>query len=66
MNNIEKNYLEKTKEDGYTILINGYVQSVFQYFESYLRTKRVSEDDVEVFFKLYISKFMIYEITHGI
>ena len=33
-----KIYLEKSREDGFTILLNGYLESVFQDFESYLRT----------------------------
>ena len=43
-----KIYSEKTKEDEYTILLNDYIQSFFQVFESYLGTKRVSEDDIEL------------------
>ena len=45
-------------EDGYTILLNCYIQSVFQDFESYLRTKRVSEEDFELTLKQHISKFI--------
>ena len=61
-----KIFLEKINEDGYTILLNGYIQSVFQDFESYLRTERVSEDDVELILKQYNSKFKTYELTPGI
>ena len=34
-----KIYLEKVKEDGHTVLLNSYIQAVFEDFESYLRTK---------------------------
>ena len=61
-----KIYLEKSREDGYTILLNGYIQSVFQHFESYLRTERVSEDDIELVLKEFNSKFKTYELTPGI
>ena len=59
-------YLEKSKEDGYTILLNGYIQSVFQDFESYLRTEGVSEDDIELISKQYNSKFKTYKLSPGI
>ena len=53
-------------EYGYTFLLNGYIQSVFQNFESFLRIKRVSEDEIELVLKQYNSKFITYEITPGI
>ena len=57
-----KRYLEKKKEDGYTILLKGcYFQSIFQDFESYLRLNRVSEDDIELILKEYNSKFVAHE-----
>ena len=61
-----KLYLEKMKEVGYIVLLNGYVQSVFQDFESYLRTTRVSEVDNELTLKQFDSKFSTHEITPGI
>ena len=61
-----KIYSEKMNEDGYTSLLNGFIQSVFQDFESYLRTKRVSKDDFELILKQYFSKVITYEIAPGI
>ena len=55
--------LEKVNEDGYTIILIGYIQSAFQDFESYLRTKRVSEDDIELILKQNKPKFITDEIT---
>ena len=61
-----KIYLEKSREDGYTALLNGYIQSVFQDFESYLRTERVSDDVIKLILKQYNSQFKTYKLTPGI
>ena len=60
-----KSYSEKMNEDGCTILFNGYFESVFQDFEGYLRTKRASEDDIELLLKQYKSKFNTYKRIPG-
>ena len=50
-------------EDGYTFVLNAYVQSVFQDFESDLRTKRVSEENFELILRQYNQNFFIYKIS---
>ena len=61
-----KIYLEKMNEGRYTILVIGYIQSIFQDFESSLRTERDSQDDIELVLKQYNSKLLNCEIGPGI
>ena len=53
-------------EDGCTILLKGYFQSVFQDVEGFLRKQRVSEDDIELILKRYKSKINTYKKVPGI
>ena len=61
-----KIYLERMKEIGYTMLLNDYIESVFQDFERYLKIKRVYEDDIELIFKQNTSENNLHEIVTGI
>ena len=55
------------KDDGYMKFLAGYVTSVFQDFENYLRTQVDSvEDDVRLVLEEYNSTFITYELQLGI
>ena len=55
------------EDGGYMNIIAGYVSSVFQDFESYLRTEvDLVEDDVKLVLDEYISSFITYELETGI
>ena len=57
---------DKSKHDGYTILLTGYANSSFRDFESYLRIKIGSEeDDIQLILKQYNEKFVSYELDPG-
>ena len=57
----------KRMEDvGYMIILSGYPRSVFQDFESYLRTEvGLVEDDIRLVLGKYNSSFITYELDPG-
>ena len=58
---------KRMKDDGYMNIVAGYVSSVFQDFESYLRTEvDLVEDDIKLVLEEYNSSFVTYEIQPGI
>ena len=58
---------KRMKDDKYMEILAGYTSSVFQDFESYLRTEvDLSEDDVKLVLDEYNSSFMTYELDPGI
>ena len=63
-----RNQVTKRMKDGkYMEILAGYTRSVFQDFESYLRTEvDLVEDDVKLFLDEYISSFITYELNPGI
>ena len=57
---------DKSKHDGYTILLMGYARSQFRDFESYLRIiVGLEEDDIQLILKQYNEKFVTYELDPG-
>ena len=57
---------DKSKNDGYTILLMGYARSQFRDFESYLRIiVGLEEDEIQLFLKQYNEKFITYELDPG-
>ena len=55
------------KDDGYMNILAGYVSSVFQDFESYLRTEvELVQDDIKLVLHEYNSSFIAYELEPGI
>ena len=57
---------DKSKYDGYTILLTGYAESSFRDFESYLRiTIGLEEDNIQLILKQYNEKFVSYELDPG-
>ena len=57
---------DKSKHDGYTILLKGYGNSSFRDFESYLRIIfGLEEDDIQLILKQYNEKFVSYELDPG-
>ena len=57
----------KMKDVGYINIVAGYVSSVFQDFESYLRTEvDMVEDDIKFVLDEYNSSFVTYELEPGI
>ena len=55
------------KDVAYMNIVAGYVRSVFQDFESYLRTEvDLVEDDIKLVLEEYNSNFITYELTPGI
>ena len=57
---------DKTRYDGYTILLTGYANSSFRDFESYLRIfVGLEEDDIQLILKQYNEKFVTYELDPG-
>ena len=57
---------DKSKHDGYTILLTGYANSSFRDFESYLRIIiGLEEDDIQLILKQYNEKFVSYELDPG-
>ena len=54
------------KDDGYMIIVAGYVSSVFRDFESYLRTEvDLVEDDIKLVLEEYNSSFFTFELQSG-
>ena len=54
--------LKRMEDDGYMDILSGYPRSVFQNFESYLRTEiDLIEDDIRLFLDKYNSSFVTYE-----
>ena len=63
----KKQVTERMKDDKYMHILSGYSSSIFQDFESYLRTEVDSvEDDVSLVLDEHNSSFITYEISHGI
>ena len=57
---------DKSKHDGYTILLTGYANSSFRDFESYLWIIiGLEEDDIQLILKQYNEKFVTYELDPG-
>ena len=57
---------DKSKHDGYTILLMGYARSQFRDFESYLRIiVGLEGDDIQLILKQYNEKFITYELDLG-
>ena len=55
------------KDEQYMNILAIYTNSVFQDFESFLRTQiDLVEDDIKLVLEEYNSSFITYEITHGI
>ena len=67
---IEKNneqVTKRTKDVGYMNIVAGYVSSVFQDFENYLRTEvDLVEDGIKLGLNEYNSSFFTYELQPGI
>ena len=58
---------KRMKDDKYMEILAGYTRSVFQDFESYLRTEvDLVEDDVKLVLDEYNSSFITYELDPGI
>ena len=58
---------KRMKDDKYMKILAGYVSSVFQDFESFLRTEiDLVEDDIKLFLDEYNSGFITYELDPGI
>ena len=63
----KKQVTKRMEDGGYMNIIAGYVSSVFQDFESYIRTEvDLVEDDVTLVLDEHISSFITYEISPGI
>ena len=57
---------DKSKHDGYTILLMGYARSQFRDFETYLRIiVGLEEEDIQLILKQYNEKFITYELDPG-
>ena len=58
---------KRMKDDKYMKIVAGYVRSVFQDFESYLRTEvDLVQDDIKLVIDEYNSSFVTYELDPGI
>ena len=63
----KKQVTKRMEDGGYMNILAGYVSSVFQDFESYLRTEvDLVEDDVKLVLDEYNSSFITYELEPGI
>ena len=63
----KKQVTKRMKNEQYMSIVAGYVSSVFQDFESYLRTEvDLIEDDIKMVLDEYNSCFITYEISPGI
>ena len=63
----KKQVTKRMKDDKYMNIVAGYVSSVFQDFESYLRTEvDLIEDDIKLVLDEYNSSFITYELQPGI
>ena len=57
---------EKSRHDGYIILLMSYARSPFRDFESYLRIfVGLEEDNIQLILKQYNEKFVTYELDPG-
>ena len=55
------------KDDKNMLILAGYIRSVIQNFESYLRTEvNLVEDDIRLVLEEYNSNFITYELLPGI
>ena len=58
---------ERMEDEQYMIILSIYTSSVFQDFESFLRTHiDLVEDDIKLVLDEYNSSFITYELTPGI
>ena len=63
----KKQITKRMEDGGYKKILAGYVSSVFQDFESYLRTEvDLVQDDVKLVLDEYNSSFITYELDPGI
>ena len=63
----KKQVTKRMKEDKYMFILSGYSSSIFQDFESFLRTEvELVEDDIKLVLDEYNSSFITYEISPGI
>ena len=63
----KKQVTKRMKDDIYMYILSGYSSSIFQDFESYLRTEvDLVEDDVRLVLDEYNSSFITFEISPGI
>ena len=63
----KKQVTKRMKDDGYMNIVADYVRSVFQDFESYLRTEvDLVEDDIKLVLDEYNSNFITCELDPGI
>ena len=63
----KKQVTKRMKNEQYVNILAGYVRSVFQDFERYLRTEiDLIEDDIKLVLDEYNSRFITYEISPGI
>ena len=63
----KKQVTKRMKDDGYMNIVADYVRSVFQDFESYLRTEvDLVEDDIKLVLDEYNSNFITFELEPGI
>ena len=57
---------EKSRTDGYSILLMGYARTPFGDFESYLRIViGLEEDNIQLILKQYLETFVTYELDPG-
>ena len=63
----EKQVTKRMEDGGYMNILSGYPRSIFQDFESYLRTEiDLVEDDIRLVLDKYKSSFITYELQPGI
>ena len=63
----KKQVTKRMKDDKYMEILAGYIRSIFQDFESYLRTEvDLVEDDIKLVLDEYNSSFITYELDPGI
>ena len=63
----KKQVIKRMKVDKYMYILSGYSSSIFQDFESFLRTEAdLDEDDIKLVLDEYNSSFITYEISPGI
>ena len=63
----KKQVTKRMEDDGYMNILGGYIRSVFQVFESYLRTEvDLVEDDIKLVLDKNNTSFITYELEPGI
>ena len=63
----KKQVTKRMKDDKYMFILSGYSSSIFQDFDSFLRTQiDLVEDDIKLVLDEYNSSFITYEIPPGI